>query len=191
VAALCASAGCGSSGDICDVDFGTIAGTYTFSLTTHDERWVNSCFDTVDPDATEPADKVGCEWSLDQDEDSLTIELVIEEDGDVGSARVSDISGDADDELDDFELDCEMLEGEVCDAPIRCHIGNQGGCSIEGSADDWTYACGCSVGGVHDTSSAECQACKTQYDQYAAERTGFCDKGREGDYFEFTISVKD
>jgi hypothetical protein len=188
IALPCAATGCGGGGDICEVEFASIAGTYTFTLEMHDVRWLNTCFSNGEP--SPPTSKTDCTWAPDENVDSFTIEFVIEDDGDIGSARITDTSGDADDDLAGFEVECEMLEGEICDAPIRCRFREPDGCSaLTPEPDEWTYNCGCDSASGLDPNGPECQACKAEFDKYASERDEFCDKGREGDFFEFTLSV--
>src|SRR4051812_49132945 len=86
--ALCAatSLGCGGSGGntVCDVDFGTLAGTYSFTWTTHNARYLNSCFDDfTDPNPVDPGKVTGCTWDDSSEDETATIELVITEDGDI------------------------------------------------------------------------------------------------------------
>jgi hypothetical protein len=194
--ALCATTalGCGSSsGAICDVDFGSIAGSYSFTWKTHNSRYENSCFDTFGPDPIDPAQQTGCTWTESTDDETIVVELVIEENGDIGNAKITSVT-DEDGDVDEVDggVQCEMLEGELCDAPIRCTLTGQT-CNYtdSGDPDEWKYSCNCLDGSANDPASAACQECKTSYDKYVSERDEYCEKGRAGDYFEFTLHVKE
>jgi hypothetical protein len=195
---LCAGAalGCGGgSGAICDVDFGSLAGSYSFTWRTHSVSYSNSCFENYDsPDPADPADLTNCTWEERSDDETLVIELVVEESGDIGNARITKIT-DEDGEEEEVEggVQCELLEGEVCDAPIRCKLTGQT-CSystVDEDPDAWKYSCNCMEGSGADPTTAACQDCKVSYEKYASERDEYCEKGRAGDYFEFTLSVKE
>lgn len=189
-----AALGCGG-GSVCDVDFGTIAGTYSFTWKTHSVDYANSCFDSYEsPDQVDPADMTNCTWEERSDDATVGIEFVIEESGDVGNARITNVTNEEGEkeEIEDIGVQCELLKGEVCDAPIRCKL--TGKTCIYGEDPDpnaWQYSCGCSEFGGADPMSAACQDCKASYDKYKGERDSYCEKGSAAGYFEFTLHVEE
>ena len=199
VAALSGAAllGCGGGGgsSVCDIDFGSIAGTYTFTWTTHNARFNNSCFDNFeDPEATDPSKVTNCTWEETSDDETITVELQITEDGDVGNAKILSVSGDDVEPSDEsIGLKCEMLGGAVCDAPVRCNITGDKCATAEpvGDPDEWQYPCNCAPGSPNEPMTPACQQCKTEYEKYRSEQTEFCQKSKDGDYFEFTLHVKE
>jgi hypothetical protein len=188
--------GCGGgSGTICDVDFGSLAGTYSFTWTVHDSRFLNTCFDNYDePQVSNPAELTDCSWTEESEEETLTVELVVEENGDIGNARITKVTGDDvdPDDVIDTGVKCELLEGTICDAPVRCSLtGNKCSASLETDPDAWQYPCNCATGSPHDPMGAACQDCRAAYEKYESESTEYCQKGRDGDYFEFTLTVRE
>jgi hypothetical protein len=186
---LAACGGSGGSGAVCDVDFANLAGTYSFTWTEHRVRYSNSCFDAY-YDTPTPESMTNCTWQEEPRDDTFKVEIVITEDGNVGSAKFVPVEGDIGNEISQMKLDCELLEGKVCEAPVRCHFSDGGNSSYTPDPTEWMWSCGCETGGTYDPAGAACQACKAQYEQYISEQASYRTKGDAASYFEFTLSVK-
>jgi hypothetical protein len=182
----------GSNGAICDVDFADLAGTYSFKMTMGRTDYINSCFEDFDnPNPTDPAAVTNCTWSEQLDTDTITVELVVTEDGNIGSGKVVSVTENGETENINVSVNCEMLQGELCDAPVRCTFsGDKCEISPTSDPDAWKYDCNCLEGGMNDPMGQACQTCKASYDKYQAERNTYCQQERDSQYIEFTLNVK-
>lgn len=184
--------GCGG-GNICDVDFEALAGTYTFTMSVGGSQFTNSCFENYDVPDPDPATLNNCKWvETNESETITTIELVVTDDGNIGQAKITNvIDGNGQAQDSSLSVKCEMTKGELCNAPVRCNISGSDACSPpEVFPDEWTYSCNCTDATVHDPAGAACQACKAEYEKYQSESTGFCQKNQDSQFIEFTLNVK-
>jgi hypothetical protein len=182
----------GSNSAICDVEFSDLAGKYSFSMTTGRTDYTNSCFENYDdPNPPDPATLTNCTWETSEVKETITVELTITDDGNIGSANVTNIIDEnGQPEAVELGVKCEMLKGELCNAPIRCTFSGDK-CSPPDFTDPemWKYSCNCGAGTPHDETSQACLDCKAEYDQYQAESTSYCQKQKDSQYLELTLTV--
>lgn len=189
--------GCGGDSDaastICAVEFADLAGTYSFKMTIGSTNYSNSCFENYDnpnPDP-DPASFTNCTWTEEKKADTIGVDLVITDDGNIGSASVTSVT-DQNGQVSSSPLGvhCEMLKGELCNAPVRCTFSGDKCMPTQPLPDEWMSSCNCATGGMYDPMSQACQDCKAAYDKYMAESTAYCQKQRDSQYLEFTLNVK-
>jgi len=192
----CSDGGSSSGGGasaLCDVDFADLAGTYSFSMTTGETRYTNSCFEgAFDPDV-DPGTVKDCMWVAEPRKETITVELVVQEDGNIGEAKITSVTEEGGQPQDpNVSVKCEMLKGELCNAPIRCTVsGSQCATSVPPEpTDDWQYPCNCAPGSPNDPTSAPCLACKAEYDKYQSQTDEYCQKQNDSAYYEFTLNIK-